>query len=144
MGTVVESDFDLWVVSSNELRMRDGKRVAQKQLSYDPTASSARYWSPTALLDIAALLCYDKAVQKRYPRHIEHLAWVLAARPGTPSHAEVVESMLNFMEKFTIDCRSSDECLPPPSREMLNNKDVKKVVDRFQALKQKYDELRNA
>jgi len=143
-GTAVSTPFTAWVVASDELRFKDGSRTAQKQISYDPTASSARYWSPSSLLDIAALLCYSDDMRKRYPANISHLAWVLAARPGVPSHAEVVQSMLALLERFTYDCRKNAECLPPPSRAMLKNADVSKIVDRFATLQKLYRDAQGA
>jgi hypothetical protein len=120
------------VVADDEVRfISDTKATAQKLLSENPQADPAIYWSPRWVREIVSYLITCDYLQQRYRTYINYLIVVACSKPEFPDHIALVKATKLLLGKWTYDCGRDDTCLAPPSRRMLADNEIKKVLTSY-------------
>jgi len=125
-------------VADDELRVKTGEKdgaTAQKLLSEDPRADPAVYWSPKWVREIVSHFAMNKQLQERYRSYINYLVWTAFRKPELPDHAELVIALKMLLAKWTVDCTRDETCLAPPSRRMLADTEIRKVLASYSKMK---------
>jgi len=130
-------DWTLSICGPNEIRITDlcSGEVRQKYVALTSESDEA-YWTYEELLDIGALL-HDapefKTQQFIEHKHlILHLGSVLVERPPRD---KLVPAMLFLMHAWYNTCLQDRQCIPPPSRANLKDKQQRKVYAAIDELK---------
>ena len=129
-------------VADDEVRVISGepggggeRPTAQKLLSEDPRADPAIYWSPRWVRELVSYLVTCKYLQERYRSYINFLIWTAFRSPELPDHGELVRATKLLLAKWTVDCSRDDTCLAPPSRRMLADNEIRKVLTSYSEMK---------
>lgn len=130
------------VVADDEIMVeRPGFEPSQKMFSLNPEANSKLYWTPVLTREIASYLVQSQYLQKRYPSHLAHLAWTAFSKPYIPDHVDLVLSIQQLLRVWIADCVRDDKCIAKPSRRMMNDRELAKILRAYNALKTKRDSL---
>jgi hypothetical protein len=123
-------------VADDEVRVVGEDNVAaQKLLSEDERADPVIYWTPRWVRELVSYLVTCKYLQERYRSHINFLIWTAFRSPELPDHAELVRATKMLLAKWTVDCSRDDTCLAPPSRRMLADNEIRKVLTSYAEMK---------
>lgn len=126
-------------VADDEVRVVSGDSgtgaTAQKLLNEDPRADPAIYWSARWVRELVSYLVTCKYLQERYRSYINYLIWTAFRSPELPDHAELVRATKLLLAKWTVDCSRDETCLAPPSRRMLNDSEIRKVLTSYAEMK---------
>jgi hypothetical protein len=109
--------------------------TAQKLLSEDPRADPAIYWSPRWVRELVSYIVTCKYLQQRYRSHVNFIMWTAFRSPEMPDHAELVRATKMLLAKWTVDCSRDNTCLAPPSRRMLADNEIRKVLTSYDDMK---------
>lgn len=89
----------------------------------------------TGLQEVASYMHSSADLRTRYPDEIEAIGYLLY-HDETVDRKDLACAMLFLMENWSNACYDDDTCLPPPSRQMVADKDGRKILQAFQALQQ--------
>lgn len=124
-------------VADDEVRVVSGVKdggtsaTAQKLLSEDSRADPSIYWSPRWVRELVSYIVTCQYLQERYRSYVNFLIWTAFHSPELPDHAELVRATKLLLAKWTFDCSRDDTCLAPPSRRMLADNEIRKVLDSY-------------
>ena len=127
------ADDEVRVVSGDD--SGGGNATAQKLLSEDSRADPAIYWSPRWVRELVSYLVTCKYLQERYRTYVNFLIWTAFRSPELPDHGELVRATKLLLGKWTVDCSRDDTCLAPPSRRMLADNEIRKVLTSYSDMK---------
>jgi len=137
---------DAWtfsVVADDEIYVKrpDDSTGLQKMLSLNPNASPKLFWTPVLVREICAYLVESQYLQKKYPRHLEHLAWTAFSKPYLPDHVDLVLSLQQLLRVWMADCVTDDKCIGRPSRRMLEDRELRKILLAYKNMRDEYASL---
>lgn len=126
----------LTVTASDEIRVKNEDEpdsVAQKLVSAKEGSSEA-FWSYLELLEIASYLHDAPRLRANFQSLVLNLGWELYHQVTKPSRADLVHAMKLLLTKWMLTCSEAEECIAPPSRRMLADDELVKVIKAFQKL----------
>lgn len=116
------------IASDNELVYTEGEESESRIV--DTETLSDDYWTWPFLLEIAAYCSVSKVLAARYPQHVRHLQWVLYSTAQDPSRITLVHSLKYLMSIWSSDCTASSQCIAPPSKKLLADRELRKILSR--------------
>ena len=123
------SKVKISIVSDTELAYTEGEQSESRYVDLETV--SEEYWSWAFLLEIAAYMSISEFLANRYPAHVNHLQWVLYHTSEDPSRTRLVHSMRYLMSIWSADCTASDKCIARPSKAMLGDRELLKLLQRY-------------
>ena len=132
------SELQISVVASDEVRVTGGTAgtpAMQKLVSPMPNADPALYWSPAWIRELVSYLTTNKYLQNRYPKYINFLIWHAYRLPSLPDHAQLVDALQLLLGAWMSDCANDNTCLAPPSRRMLQDREIAKILVSYDKMK---------
>jgi hypothetical protein len=146
------SKLTISVVADDEVRVSTGQGEAQKMFNESETADPTLFWSPKWVREIVSYLVTSEYMQKRYREYINYIIWTAFRVPDFPDHGKLVFATKLLLGKWMSDCAADETCLAPPSRRMLQDDEMKKVLTSYMSMSKKianakatddWDEVRN-
>lgn len=125
MRIIVTADDELRVVTS------DGT-VAQKLVTGKTGLGGHDAWNMRELLEIASYLHDSPKLREHFERVVDALGWVLYHQPENPTRKDLTNVMRLLMTCWSMYCSQSEDCIAPPSRRMLSDHAMRKVLRAFQ------------
>jgi len=135
MGDDVKT-MTISVVADDEVRVQNDGKYVQKLIHPKVGLNPEVYWTSTWVREIVSYLTECDYLQKRYPKFIEHLAWTAYAPVQMPTHDSLVNSLRMLLTVWLKDCVESETCIAPPSRTMLRDRELFKILKRYKTLKE--------
>jgi hypothetical protein len=127
------------VAADDEVRVitdvSDPNSAAQKIVTAKEGGSSAEFWTYKELLEIASYLHDSVDLQKAYPKDIELMGFVLYHDPADPPRSALVTSLKNVLTKWMLSCSKDDNCLAPPSRRLMQDSELRKILLSYNKLR---------
>jgi hypothetical protein len=128
----MDAKYEIAVTAADEVQFKtpDGTRT-QKRISRKIHSDTALYYDTYWMREIAAYMSGLAYLHALFPKPMLHLQWVLYHSEEPASHAAVADELLTILEMWITSCQSDQSCLAPPSRDMLNDPEFRKVFNFF-------------
>ena len=134
-------DISVSICGPNEIRLKDNcpnanPEIRQKYVTVEPGPEET-HWTFPELLDIACFL-HDAPEFKnnnafaKDANLVVNLGWTLVHKHT--SREAVVTAMLALMKRWFQACQEDSECIPPPSRSLLQDPQQRKILGAMKAL----------
>jgi hypothetical protein len=125
------SKLTISIVADDEVRIITDSGEAQKLFSENPNSDPILNWTPKWTREIISYLVTSEYMQSRYRDYINYLIYVGFRKPEYPEHAKLVFALKLLLGRWMTDCAADGTCLAPPSRRMLQDSEMKKVLSSY-------------
>ena len=130
--------YTISVVADDEIRLKTNEGTYIQKLVHEKVGQNPEvYWTSQWVREIVSYMTECVYLQKRYPKFVEHLAWTAYSPVNMPQHADLVRSLRMLLTVWLKDCVESETCIAPPSRAMLADRELRKMLKKYKVY---YDE----